>query len=156
MDFSKFDEQFDKEKLQADIKEAAANGGGFPVIPKGTYRVKLESMEVGETGPNSAGGAGRPMLKAQFRIQEGEHKKSCLFLNRVLYGTKNDANMIASAIGFLESLEPSEDVGDIVFDGYNNFAELVMDVAEDVAELEYDVDYDPEAFNAISVKEVYE
>ena len=96
------------------------------------------------------------MLKAQFRIQEGEHKKSCLFLNRVLYGTKNDANMIASAMGFLESLEPSEDVGDIVFDGYNDFAQLVMDVAEDVAELEFEVDYDPEAFNAISVKDVFE
>ena len=52
--------------------------------------------------------------------------------------------------------DSSEDVGDIVFDGYNDFAQLVMDVAEDVAELEFEVDYDPEAFNAISVKDVFE
>lgn len=156
MDFSKFDEQIDQEKLKADVVEAAKNGGNMPEIPKGTYTVKLESMEVGETGPNSAGGAGRPMLKAQFRIQEGEHAKSCLFLNRVLYGTKNDANMIASAIGFLKALEPSEDVGEIVFNGYSDFAELVMDVAEDVAELEYEVAYDSKAFNPISIKDVFE
>lgn len=156
MDFSKFDEMVDPNKLKEDVAEAAKNGGGFPEIPKGTYMVKLESMEVGETGPNSSGGAGRPMLKAQFRVLEGEHAKSCLFLNRVLYGTKNDANMIASAIGFLESLEPTEDVGDIVFDSYSDFADLVMEVAEDVAALEYEVEYDPKAFNPISIKEAFE
>lgn len=157
MDFKEFDKKIDVEDLSAKVKEAEENGGNgdFPEIPKGTYTVKLESMEVGETGPNSKC-PGSPMLKAQFRIIEGEYDKSCLFFNRVLYGTKNDANMIAGAVTFLSSLEPSDEVGDVEFTSYSDFADLVLDVAEDVAELEYEVEYDPKAFNAIKVTEVFE
>lgn len=152
MDFSKFDKQVDLEKLQKDAEEAAKNGGGdFPTVPKGTYATKVEKLELGETKD------GRPMLKAQFRIVEGEYEKQCLFYNRVLYGTKNDANMIAAAVGFLGKLEPSEDVGPVVFRSYAQFAELVMDIMEDIdGYLEYEVEYDPDAFNSISIKDVFE
>lgn len=158
MDFSKFDQQVDLEQLQKDAAEAEKNGGGdFPEIPKGTYVVKMEKMEIGETGPNSAGGAGRPMFKAQMRITEGEFEKSCIFLNRVLFGTKNDANMIAGVVTFLNKLEPSEDVGPVAFTSYSQFAELVLDIMEDIdGVLEYEVDYDPKAFNTVSIKEVFE
>ena len=150
MDFSKFDEQIDKEQLQKDIHEAEENGGGgFKEVTAGTYIVSLENLELGETKD------GRPMLKGMFRILEGEFKKSCLFYNRVLFGTKNDANMIASAVGFLKTLEPAVDP--VVFESYSQFADLVLDIAEDVSEaLEYEVKYDPEAFNSISIKEVFE
>ncbi len=152
MDFKEFDKQVDLEKLRNDAKEIEANGGtgDYPELEAGTYTGKMEKLEVGQTKD------GRPMLKAQFRITEGEHKKSCLFLNRVLYGTKNDANMIASAVGWLNSLEPSEDVGPVTFESYSQFAELVLDIAEDIAELEYEVDYDPDAFNNISITDVFE
>ena len=152
MDFSQFDKQVDVNQLQKDAEEIKKNGGtgDFPEIPKGTYHGKFEKLEVGATKD------GRPMLKAMFRITQGERKKSCLFYNRVLYGTKNDANMIGSAEGWLESLEPSEDIGPVTFQGYSAFADLVMDIAEDIAELEYDVEYDPDGWNTISVKEVYE
>ena len=152
MDFSKFDEQIDKEQLQKDIHEAEENGGGgYREVTEGTYTVALESLELGATKD------GRPMLKGMFRILEGEFKKSCLFYNRVLYGTKNDANMIASAIGFLNTLEPSEDVGPVAFESYSQFADLVLDIAEDVSEaLEYEVEYKPDAFNSISIKEVFD
>jgi cell division septum initiation protein DivIVA len=63
--------------------------------------------------------------------------------------------MIASAVGWLESLEPSEDI-DVVFDDYDQFSDMVLDVAEDIAELEYEVEYDPNAFNSISIQEVFE
>lgn len=152
MDFSKFDEQVNLDELTQNTKEIKANGGvgNFADIEKGTYHGKVEKLEVGTTKD------GRPMLKCQFRITEEPHKKSCLFMNRVIYGTKNDANMIASAIGWLESLEPSEDIGDVEFESYSQFADLVLDIAEDIAELEYDVDYDPDAFNNITISEVYE
>lgn len=152
IDFSKFDEQVNVDELKKNVNEAKQNGGGdYPEVPKGEYTVKLENLEVGETKDH------RPMLKAMFRIKEGEFKKQCLFMNRVLFGTKNDANMIASAMGFIESLEPSEDVGPIGFDSYSQFADLVLDVAEDVIEaLEYDVEYDPDAFNSIHIAAVYE
>lgn len=152
MDFSKFDKQVDLDQLKKDAEEIKKNGGTgeYPEIEEGVYRCKVEKLEVKETKD------GRPMLSAMFRIVEGDHKNSCLFMNRVLYGTKNDANMIASACGWLESLEPSEEIGPVVFNGYNDFAELVLDIAEDIAELEYDVDYDPDAFNNIAITDVFE
>ena len=151
-DFSKFDEQIDLAQLRKEAEEIKKNGGTgeYPEIEEGIYRGKFEKLEVGTTKD------GRPMLRAMFRITEGQHKKQCLFMNRVLYGTKNDANMIASAEGWPETLEPSEDVGDVIFRGYSEFADLVMDIAEDISELEYDVNYDPDAFNSITIEEVYE
>lgn len=151
-DFSKFDKQIDLKQIRKDAEEIKKNGGtgDFPELPEGEYRVKCESLEVGTTRD------GRPMLRAMFRILEGEHKKQCMFFNRVLFGTKNDANMIATAEGWLETLEPSEDVGDVIFRGYDKFAALVMDIAEDISELEYDVEYDPDSFNPVKILEVYE
>ena len=150
--FSKFNEQVDLKALKAEKEEIKKNGGTgeYKKIEEGEYHGKFEKLEIKETKD------GRPMLSAMFRITEGEFKKSCLFMNRVLYGTKNDANMIASAEGWLDSLEPSDDIGAVIFEDYDQFADLVLDIAEDIAALEYDVDYDPEAFNSISINEVYE
>lgn len=151
-DFSKFDKQIDLDQIRKDAEEIKKNGGtgDYPEIEEGEYRCKCEKLEIGTTKD------GRPMLRTMFRILEGAHKKQCLFMNRVLFGTKNDANMIASAEGWLESLEPSEDIGPVLFKGYDAFADLVMDIAEDISELEYDVAYDPDAFNGITILEVYE
>lgn len=152
MDFSQFDKQIDLGQLKKDTEEIKKNGGtgNFPEIPAGEYMTKVEKLELGATKD------GRPMLKAMFRIIDGEYKKSCLFFNRVLFGTKNDANMIAGAMTWLESLEPSEEVGPIVFNGYSDLAELIMDIAEDISELQYNVEYDPDDFNSISIAEVFE
>lgn len=151
MDFSKFDEQVDLKQLKADAEEIEKNGGtgDYPEIEEGVYHGKIEKLEIGETKDH------RPMLKVQFRITEDPHKNQCLFMNRVLFGTKNDANMIASAKGWLKSLEPSEDIV-VAFESYSQFADLVLDIAEDIADLEYEVDYDPNAFNNISIKDVFE
>lgn len=151
-DFAKFDKQIDLDQIIRDAAEIKKNGGtgDYPEIPAGEYRCKCEVLEIGTTKD------GRPMLRTMFRILDGDHRKQCLFMNRVLFGTKNDANMIASAEGWLETLEPSEDVGPVLFGGYDKFADLVMDIAEDICELEYDVDYDPDSFNSITILEVYE
>lgn len=150
--WSSFNEKVDLENLNKEKEEIKKNGGtgDYPEIEEGTYHGKFEKLEIKATKD------GRPMLSAMFRITEGERKKSCLFMNRVLYGTKNDANMIASAEGWLESLEPSDDIGPVIFENYDQFEELVLDIAEDIAELEYDVEYDPDAFNSIHIEEVYE
>lgn len=152
MDFSAFDKQINLDQLKKDTEEIKKNGGtgDFPEIPAGNYNAKVEKLELGATKD------GRPMLRAMFRITEGDYKKHCLFFNRVLFGTKNDANMIAGAMTWLESLEPSEDVGPIVFDGYSDLAELVMDIAEDISDLEYEVEYDPDEFNSVSIVQAFE
>ena len=151
MDFTKFDAKVDLEGLQKDVKEAEKNGfdGDYPEIPKGKYEVSFEKIEMKATKKD-----GRPMLSVMARILEGEYKKSCVFMNRVLFGTKNDANMISSAVGWLKSL--GADV-DIEFNGYNDFANVVMDVMEAVdGKLEHVVEYDPSAFNSISIKDVFD
>ena len=148
MDFSKFDKEVDTKALAEDVKEAQENGDQYAETPDGTYVCKVESLELGQTKD------GRPMLKAMFRIVEGDQKKRCLFYNRVLYGTKNDANMIASAIGFLMKLDSGIDV---VFQNYSQFAELVLDIFEEIAgTLEYEVEYEQDAFNSISITDVFE
>ena len=155
MDFSKFDQQVNIEALKQDIKEAEKNGGGtYKEVPKGTYIGKFDKLEIGETKD------GRPMLKAQFRITEGEYEKSCLFMNRVLFGTKNDSAMIASAIGFLQKLDAADEDGNAIlvsFESYTQFNDLVMDIMENIdGILEYEINYDPDAFNAISISDVFE
>ena len=150
MDFSAFDKQVDVEQLKNDAEEIKKNGGNFPELPAGTYMVKLDKLELGSTKDN------RPMMRGQFSIIEGQYKKQKIFVNRVVYGTKNDANMIANVLGFLESLAPSEEIGPFVFNGYAALSELILDVAEDVANLTYEVEYDADEFNPISIMEVFE
>ncbi|WP_343120898.1 DUF669 domain-containing protein [Intestinimonas butyriciproducens] len=150
-DFSKIDRTVDLKGLQADVEEAKKNSGGdFPTIPAGKYEVRVETLEVKGTkaDPN------RPMLAVSFKILSGEFKNQRLFMNRVLYGTKNDKNMIASAIGFLEKLDSGVPIS---FNGYEPFRQLVLDVAEAIdGKLEYAVDYDDSRFNSITIDEVFE
>ena len=150
-DFSKIDRTVDLKGLQADVEEAKKNSGGdFPTIPAGKYEVRVETLEVKGTkaDPN------RPMLAVSFKILSGEFKNQRLFMNRVLYGTKNDKNMIAFAIGFLEKLDSGVPIS---FNGYEPFRQLVLDVAEAIdGKLEYAVDYDDSRFNSITIDEVFE
>ena len=149
MNFEKFDSMINEAELSKQLEEAKNNAPkSDKEVPAGNYIVKIEKMELGATKD------GRPMFKVQCRILEGEFKKWCVFMNRVLYGTKNDATMISSVIGWLQKLEPSMAVE---FKNYSQFADLVLDIFEEVADaVELDVAYDPEAFNSISIKEVFD
>lgn len=151
IDFDKINRSVDLEGLRKDVENASANGtGDFPTIPAGMYEVALASMEIKGTkaDPN------RPMLAVSFKILTGEYKNQRIFMNRVLLGTKNDANMIKSAEGWLGSLDSGVST---VFEDYKQFNQVVMDVAEAIdGKLEYAVDYDPDRFNSISVEEVFE
>lgn len=148
IDFSKWDNSINSEDMAKAINEAKSNQPQSDrTVPTGKYTVKIEKMEIGETKDK------RPMFKVQCRILEGEFKKWCIFMNRVIAGTKNDANMIASVIGWLEKL----DAGVVEFKSYSQFADLVLDIYEDLADaVELDVQYDPEAFNSISIVEVFD
>lgn len=151
IDFDKINRSVDLEGLRKDVENASANGtGDFPTIPAGTYEVALASLEIKGTkaDPN------RPMLAASFKILTGEYKNQRIFMNRVLLGTKNDANMIKSAEGWLASLDSGVST---VFEDYKQFNQVVLDVAEAIdGKLEYAVDYDPDRFNSISIEEVFE
>ena len=120
-DFSKFNAAFPADKMKKDIATAKENSSN--TLPDGEYTVKLEKMELGESSKGAA------MIKAQFRITKGEHKKECIFVNRVLTGTKNDGFMMIKANEFLDSLDSGETVS---FEDWEQYNELILDIAEAV------------------------
>ena len=145
VDFSKIDGELDQKEIQKSIEAAKANN---VEVPKGDYVVGVDKMEIKATKD------GRPMFFIQMRIKEGKFKNKCLFMNRVIYGTKNDANMISSVLTFLEKFETEVEP---VFKTYNGFVDVVADIYEEIqGNIECDIHYDPNAFNSISVKEVYD
>lgn len=124
IDFSKFNKEFPADKMKEQIKEAKENSGGSN-LPDGEYKVTLDKMELTQSSK------GALMIKAQFRIIAGDHKKQCIFVNRVLTGTKNDGFMMIKANEFLESLDSGIDV---VFEDWEQYNDLVLDIAEAVQE----------------------
>lgn len=145
VDFSALDKAVDQAQLKKDVEEAKNNSGD---IPKGTYIVGIDKMEIKATKD------GRPMFFIQARVKEGEHKNKCVFMNRVIYGTKNDGNMIQSVLTVLDKFQT-----DIIpeFNGYQDFVELVADIYEEIqGRVECEIDYDKDAFNSISIKEVFD
>ncbi len=145
VDFSALDKEVDQEQLRKDIEEAKNNSGD---IPKGTYIVGIDKMEIRTTKD------GRPMFFMQARVKEGEHKKKCVFLNRVIYGTKNDGSMIQSVLTILDKFG-TETVPE--FNGYQDFVDVVADIYEEIqGKVECEIDYDKDVFNSISIKEVYD
>lgn len=156
--FDKFDATVDLNKINQQKKEAAENS--YEDVPAGRYITKIENMELGLTKKDN-----RPMFKVQMRIVEGcgaeeqrflakyKKKKPCIFLNRVIFGTKNDGSMIASVEGWLNKIGFGKPV---VFAGYGDFANTIMDCAEQCEGLEFEVTYDPGAFNSIVIEEVFD
>ena len=150
IDFDKINRSVDLEGLRKDVENASENGtGDFPTIPAGKYEVALVSLEIKGTKKDN-----RPMLAASFKILSGEYKNQRLFMNRVIYGTKDDGRMIKSAVGWLNTLESGVDVA---FHDYKQFADVVMDVAEAIdGKIEYAVEYDDSQFNSIKITEVFD
>lgn len=150
IDFDKINRSVDLEGLRKDVENASENGtGDFPTIPAGKYEVALVSLEIKGTKKDN-----RPMLAASFKILSGEYKNQRLFMNRVIYGTKDDGRMIKSAVGWLNTLESGVDVA---FHDYKQFADLVLDVAEAIdGKLEYAVEYDDDQFNSIKIVEIFD
>lgn len=145
VDFSALDREVDQEQLRKDVEEAKNNSGD---IPKGTYIVGIDKMEIRATKD------GRPMFFIQCRVKEGAYKNKCVFMNRVIYGTKNDGSMIQSVITLLDKLE-TETIPE--FNGYQDFVDVVADIYEEIqGKVECEIDYDKDAFNSVSIKEVFD
>lgn len=118
IDFSKWNEEFGGKDALEDLKKAKENE--YTELPEGTYVCKMEKLELGESKK------GQPMIKAQFRISEGKHKKQCLFYNQVL--TRGFPQY--KGLEFLRSLQLLDDA-DVDFDGnFENFNDLLLDLAE--------------------------
>ena len=132
IDFKKFQEQFPAAEMTEAVEQAKQHGG-YEKIPDGEYRCKVEKMELRESKN------GAPMCSIMFRIVAGDHKKQCIFYNRVLAGTKNDGFMMKSNNDFLESLDSGVPVS---FESWEQYNDMILDIAEaiDADKLEYTVE----------------
>lgn len=145
VDFNKFNKEFGGEEAVKALEEAKKNE--YKEVEDGLYICKLEKLELGESK------AGKPMIKGQFKILEGNFKNSCLFVNQVF--TKGFPQH--KGLEFLRSLdvlEPSE----IDFDGdFNNFNNLLLDIAEEAEGLKFEVKKSKDGeYTRIDVKDTFE
>lgn len=158
--FDRFNKVLDKDILAGiDKVKDEAGTGEFREVPKGEYKVEVVKFEVGECG-EKAKLPGAPLLKADFRIVEGPYAKSHIFVNKMLYTDRTDdqwnmVKLMGGVLGWIKTLEPSEDIK-VEFTDYDQFEDMVLDIAEDISGLQYKVDYDKDAFNPVHIKEVYE
>jgi len=147
--WGKFNDALDLKTMGKEVYNADSSGGNYPEVPKGTYEVELVSLE-----QKLAKSSGNPMVAVSFKILSGEYKGQRLFDNKPIFGTQNDERMRNSIMGFLYGLDSGVD---IFFAGFDQFEELMLEIHEAVqGKLEYAVEYDPDAFFKMSIKEVFE
>ena len=151
--FAQWDNAVDMEGLQKDIQEAAENGGGdFKEVPHGNYEVSIEKMEMRATKESK-----KPMVSIWMKIvSDGDFKGSIIFINQVI----TEGFQIHIVNEFLRSLiqECADEAPDVEFKSYAQYAELLMDIHEAVADqFEYAVDYGQtkKGFDTFKVLEVY-
>lgn len=154
IDFEKWNQEFGGEEAVKEIEKAKENAD-YPELPEGTYICKLEKLELGESK------AHKPMVKAMFRIAEGEHKKQCIFYNGVMVANNPEYNgfMKHRVLEFLRSLQVLDDA-DIDFDGnYAHFNDLLLDIVEAAEEdgLKFEVFTEKDGeYTTITVTDVFE
>jgi len=155
IDFDKWNQEFGGEAAVAEIEKAKEQAGEYAELPEGTYVCKLEKLELGESK------AHKPMVKAQFRIVEGEHKKQCIFYNGVMVSNNPEYHgfMIHNVLKFLRSMQVLED-NDIDFDGnYAHFNDLLLDIAEAAEEdqLKFEIHTEKDGeYSKITVTDTFE
>ena len=148
--FAQWDKAVDMDGLQKDIQEAAANNkGDFEEVPHGTYEVAIEKMELKATKKNND-----PMVSVWFNILGGEYKGQKIFMNQVI--TKGFQIHIVNE--FLRSLVKDCAAPDVEFKSYAQYANLLMDIHELIAEsFEYGLKYGKtkNGFNTFEITETY-
>ena len=145
--FEKWNSNVDLAGLQKDVKDAQDNNKGeYEAVPHGEYEVKVDKMEL------KSSKKGDPMVSIWFTILEGKYKKSKLFLNQVI--TQGFQIHIVNEL--LKSMKT-----DLVieFVDYKQYAELLLDVAEecDSNNLEFAIKYeDNKGYDKFTITEVFE
>lgn len=144
--FEKWNSNVDLNGLQKDIKDAQENKREYEEIPHGEYEVKVDKMEL------KSSKKGDPMVSIWFTILEGKYKNSKLFLNQVI--VKGFQIHIVNEL--LKSMKTDLN---IEFVDYKQYAELLLDVAEecDSNNLEFALKYeDNKGYDKFTITEVFE
>lgn len=153
--FSKWDKVIDTEGLAKDVAEAAANGGqgNYKEVPHGEYEVAIQQMEL------KASKKGDPMVSIWFKIvSDSEYKGSLIFYNQVItqgFQIHNCNEMLRMMVS-----EMGADAPVVEFKSYSQYAELLMDVHEAVADnfefaLKYTANKKNKEFSDFEITEVF-
>lgn len=156
VDFNKFDNMVDQKELKKQMEAAPE----YDDVPAGKYLTTIEKMEV---KPTKAGD--KLMFAVRMKIKETidaprKQDRRYIFFNRVICGNKttdrwNDGVAIKGVISWLEKI--TGDGESIEFTSYGEFSETVLDIFQDICgSIEVEVSYDPEAFNPITIDDVYD
>lgn len=152
MDFSMFDSMVDLEGLKKDIEAAEANGSGdFKPVPHGSYEVAIDKLELTETKQT-----GKPMATCWMKIvSDGECKGQRIFMNQVI----TQGFQIHIMNNFLRSLLPDDSGIEVTFEGYAQYNDLLLDIAEFVdGKYEYGLEYgqNNKGFDTFQITDVFE
>jgi len=129
-DWGKFDKALDMDEVKKDIENATTGDGDYPEIPDDTYEVSVKQMEL------KTSKKGDPMLSIRFQIEAGEFKSSLIFYNGVMQPSNQYMGLqIHNNNDMLKSLQVFED-DEIKWDGFDTYADLIMDIAEEVTDNE--------------------
>ena len=147
--FDQWDQQFDTKGLQEDIKNAAKSSGDFEDVPHGLYEVSVQKMELKATKKDNS-----PMVSIWFNIVNGDHKGQKIFMNQVI--TKGFQIHIVNQL--LRDLTGGVDCPDIEFKTYSQYAELLMDIHEIIADsFEYGLNYaeNKKGFDTFEITDIF-
>lgn len=151
IDFKKWNEEFGGDDAVKAVKEAKENV--FTELPEDVYICALEKLELGESSTH------KPMVKAMFRIKEGQHKKQCIFYNGVMAAkdpTKSGF-CIHNVLTFLRSLQIFDET-EIDFDGnFETFNDLLLDLAEESEGMRFEIETEKDGdYTRLNVTDVFE
>ena len=143
-----------------EIKKQMEAAPEYDDVPAGTYMVVIDKMEIKTTKAGD-----KLMFAVQMGITETidapkKQDKRKLFFNRVICGNKNtekwnDGIAIKGVITWIEKLLDEGDT--IEFKNYSQFAEEVLDIYQDICpQILLKIDYDPDAFNPVSILAVFD
>lgn len=156
VDFNKFDQMVDQKELKKQMEATPE----YDDVPKGTYMVVIDKMEIKPTKAQD-----KLMLAVQMGITETieapkKQDKRKIFFNRVICGNRtterwSDGAAIKGVISWVEKLLDEGDT--IEFKNYSQFADEILDIYQDICpQISLKVDYDPDAFNPITIVEVFD
>lgn len=151
IDFNKWNQEYGGAEALEALKKAQESNGDYPELPEGKYLCEMEKLELGESSSH------KPMIKGQFRIIEGKHKKQCIFYNQVFCrSATGNAFSIKKGLDFLRSLKIFEDT-EVDFDGnYENFNDLLLDMAEESEGMNFEISKTKDGdYDRIEVTNVY-
>ena len=127
-DWGKFDKAVDMTEVKKDIKDAENNSDDYPTIPDDTYEVSVAQMEL------KTSKKGDPMLSIRFKIEAGEFKGNLIFYNGVMQPSSQYIGFqVHNNDEMLRSLKVFED-DEVEFNGFKDYADLIMDIAEEVSD----------------------